>query len=132
MDPEKPVILSLENESEILRLLEELLHPDGYDPGRVTKKENLLDIIVKKDVHIIIGNLGSQPVSEEEFLNEVIDRNPKLAGDLASGRLDIRFGGSNEEKKDGTLYFSRYLDLSGIKKSLKKNDSRCVRIFEEN
>ncbi|HEX9935007.1 MAG TPA: response regulator [bacterium] len=108
-------LLFVDDEKEILDILVDLFHDEGYALHTATKASEALRISDNHDVDFVMSDLKLPDASGSDLLEEIHNRHPKAVRVLASGYLDVKFGYVTRDRLNGTYYMSKPWDLFALK-----------------
>ncbi len=89
-DEQKPTLLLLDDEENILRALTRLLRRDGYRILSTTNVKEAFSLLARNDVQVIVSDQRMPEMSGTEFLSRVKGIHPNTVRIVLSGYTDLK------------------------------------------
>ena len=86
---EKPTLLLVDDEENILNALTRMLRRDGYRILTATNADDALDILGRNDVQVVLSDQRMPGISGTELLSRVKDMYPNTVRIVLSGYTDL-------------------------------------------
>jgi len=86
---QKPTLLLVDDEENILNALTRMLRRDGYRILTATKAEDALDILGRNEVQVVISDQRMPGISGTELLSQVKEMHPETVRMVLSGYTDL-------------------------------------------